>query len=338
MPTKAKKPKRATGHGSRATKKPSERDLREAGFECPNLAAAAERLGVADLVAMLKRSKRLSAAWDRGRVLRRVKDVASMGIVPEEADRHLEWPRGELVERIKTDRALAEVWDLANFEARTRARRGLMALAETGDRKAMQLYERLLDVDAKAESSIDCERLRPVALAKMTGIKREQWDRWAKESGCPRNIDGSYSLARVIDWLRKWERDKATGGKEAVGLNPMQTEKARMYKLQADEAEGRLIDRPTIVRVFCEQAARMVQLLGEARADQWSHEHEGKTAAQLKDSYVAAFRHLREIYEKFPPEVPMPAAAKAKIEEGIQILLATETTESTEKGTADERR
>jgi hypothetical protein len=177
---------------------------------------------------------------------------------------------------------------------------------------------------------LDAQRLTPTEIETATGIKRAQWDRWVKEGGCPRNADGTFSLSAVIDWLRKWERDKATGGKEAVGLNPMQAEKARMYKLQADEAEGRLIDRPTIVRMFRERAARMVQLLSESLADEWSQAHEGKTAAQLKDAYRARFQQIRELWIQFPPEVPMPPEAKAKIEEGIQMLLATEVTESTE--------
>jgi hypothetical protein len=133
--------------------------------------------------------------------------------------------------------------------------------------------------------------------------------------------DLTYALVQVIDWLRRWERDKATGGREAAGLNPMQTEKARMYKLQADEAEGRLLDRPSVIRMFRERAARMVQLLGEATADQWSHAHEGKTAAQLKPAYLETFQQIRSLWKEFPAEVPMPPEALAKIEEGLALLL-----------------
>ena len=63
-------------------------------------------------------------------------------------------------------------------------------------------------------------------------------------------------------------------------------------------------------------------------------EHEGKTASQLKDGYLAAFRQVREIWSQFPSEVPMPPEARAMIERGIEMLLATEGTENTEKGTA----
>lgn len=341
MARKPKTTKRVTGHEARATKKPSERDVREAGFACPDLAAAAERLGVADLDARLKRSKSLSAAWDRGRLLRKVSAAAreSHHII-EEADKTLDWPRGTLASLYKSDRVVRDLWDAGRLELKLSLSRSWIQRAHEADPKAVAAVEHLFAKPGQVDAVVNFDQLTVTELDRATGISRVQWDRWVKQSGCPRNFDGTFALARVVDWLRKWERDKATGGREAAGLNPMQAEKARMYKLQADEAEGRLLDRATVVRLFRERAARLVQVLGEARADQWSHEHEGKTAPQLKEAYLAAFRAVRAHWKEFPAEVPMPEEAKALIERGIELLLTTETqsAQSPEKGTADERR
>lgn len=325
---RAKKPSRKRTAKGPA---PSERDLRGAGFECADLAAAAERLGVADLAGVLARSKRLSAAWDRGQLLRRVQDMASTTlVVPERADRLLGLAKGSFEHIYQTDRIVRELWDRERFAGMISIERALVARMKEGDLKAVTAVEHLFGHRTEpAGSKLDAGHLTPTELESATGIKRAQWDRWTKEGGCPRNADGSYALAAVIDWLRRWERDKVTGSEKGIKQNG-ESALERLRRAQTDELLGRLLDRPEIIRRFRERAAQAILVFSEARADQWSHEHEGKTSAQLKALYTAAFRRVREIYAEFPPEVPMPAEAKAKIEEGIQMLLATEGTESTE--------
>lgn len=304
-------------------RKPTELEIREAGRDCPDMAAAGERLGRADLEGILKRFRRLSAAWERGQLLRRVKDVASTTVVvPERADRLLSLAKGSFEHLYATDRIVREIWNRERFAVLVEIERALVTRVKEGDLKAVTAVEHLFGHRTESAGEVKFHRLTPTVLETATGIKRAQWDRWTKEGGLPRGADGTYALVQVIDWLRRWERDKASGGKESLGLNPMQAEKARMYKLQADEAEGRLLDRPTVIRMFRERAARLVQLLSEATADQWSHAHEGKTAVQLKAAYLETFRKLRSLWKEFPAEIPLPPEARAKIEEGLQLLIS----------------
>jgi hypothetical protein len=305
---------------------PAERDIRQAAFAAADLAAAGVQLCVADLQAVLDRSPRLAAAWERGRLLRQVQEVATYSpLVPEAADRELQWPRGTLVKLMARDRIVRGIWREARHQALMKVQRGVFARAQAGDPAAVKAYERLME-HAEPVAAADFNRLTQTQLVEALGYPRQTLLRWEADNGLPRNGDKTYSLPRIIEWLLQWERDKITGGKETQGLNPMQAEKARMYKLQADEAENRLIDRATILRLFRERAARMVQLLGEATADRWSHAHEGQTAAQLKPMYIAAFRQVWTLWEEFPPEVPLPPEARARIEEGIGLLLKEETT------------
>ncbi len=314
-------------HGKRGkAARIAEAEVREAAFECESFDQAAERLGVADLQKLLDGKPKLAAAFERGRFLREVRRVAGKGIVAEEADRFFEpaLGRGELVDKIAKDRILADVWRTAHAEAKQQAREGLMRLARSGDAKAMALYEQLL-LEPPAGGELDWQDLTSTQLEGATGIKRAQWLRWVKDFRCPRKASGRYSLPAVIAWLREHE---STGGvKLNRGLNPMQVEKARMYKLQADEAEGRLIARDIVVRLFTARAARMVQILSEARAKDWAAAHEGHTAAQLEAEYLEAFRSLRLLWKDFPEEIPLPPVARAKIEEGIRLLMREGTTD-----------
>lgn len=305
------------GKGSR----PSESAVREAGFACEDLAGAAERLGRTDLETLFKTSKRLSAAWERGRLLRRVQQTAARGIVAEEADRFLDLPRGTLVARMVKDRLLAEVWGDAHFEARGRARAGLMQLAEAGDARAMKLWERLLFEEGKPVQPVEFDRLTPTQMESAVGIRRQVLDRWAKEDGLPRNGDGSYSLARFIEWVRRHERDLATGGQTAAGLNPLQSEKARRERRENDEAEARLVKIGVHVEDLTRRAYCLYAAINPHRIKDWVQNLAGKSVEEQEQVLAGEFAKVLAAYKKVSLDIPLPDEARAKIEEGLGLLM-----------------
>jgi hypothetical protein len=303
-----------------------EASVRQAALECESIEAAAEKLGVADLESLLTGKPKLAAAWERGRFLRQVRIVGLKGIVAEEADRFFEpaLGRGELCAKLKRDRALHDVWTSAALEAKLAVREGLIQRARRGeaDVKVMELYERLLldGPEAGNGGQIDWHDLTPTQLEKATGIARIQWRRWEEKNGCPRKANRRYSLPAVIAWLRVYED---TGGvKLEQGLNPMQAEKLRRYKLENDEAEGQLLPRADVAKILTQRAARLRELLSEARAQEWSQAHEGKTAAQLKPLYLEAFRQARLAWKDVPEDLPLPEPARAKIAEALALLVS----------------
>ena len=316
---------------TKAKPKPPIQAVREAGFECPDLAAAGERLGVSDLPDLLKTSKRLSAAWERGRLLQRVRNVAGKRyIVPEAADKLLLLPRGSFKAIYAKDHVIRDLWDRERFALLDAAEAKLAERVLAGDRNAIEAVEHLFGNRAEPAGEFDTQKVRPSRMEAATGIKREQWDRWAKDNGCPRNMDGSYSLARVIDWLRRWERDKATGGREAAGLNPLQTEKMRREKRDNDDAEGREIPIAIHVEELNRRAHCLMALISPFRAKEWAQSFCGKDEGELEQEILAAFGAIKKAYKSTSPDIPMPEEARLKIEEGLAILMKVET--------ADERR
>ena len=301
---------------------PTVKAVREAGFECEDLAAGGRRLGVADLAKLLKARPTLAKAWDRGRLLRRVREVArETHWVAAAVDKHLGLAKGEFVRLLARDRVVRELWEDNREALRVSLGRALIQRAEAADPKALAAVEHLFREGAAVVRDVDFQHLTPVQMQTATGIAHQQLLRWHKSDGLPRNVDGTYTVSEFVAWLRKWERDKVTGGAEAQGMNPMQAEKARMYKLQADEAEGRLVSREVVVGMLCARAARMVQMFNVHQAEQWSEEHAGQTAGQLLEAYQQAFHRVRMIWAQWPEEVPMPDAARTKIEEALTLLL-----------------
>lgn len=322
--------KKASHKRATAGPAPSERDLRAAGLECDDLAAAGERLDVADLAALLEKKPRLAAAWERGRLLRRVAEIAATTyVVPEAADKLLGLAKGTFGGVYRTDRIVRDLWDRHRFDLLLATEQGFAAKVKEGDPRAVTAVEHLFGHRTEpAGSRCDWGRLTLTEMENATGIKRAQWDRWVKENGCPRQADGTFALAAVLDWLRRWERAKSAGPQAGVKKDG-ESALERLRRVQADELLGRLIERELVGRILKERAARLVQLLSEARAREWAQAHEGKTAAQLQDLYRASFRQVREIWCTWPQEVPVPEAAKELIEQGLKLLI--------EEGTADER-
>ncbi len=321
----ARKPKKNPKSAIRNPKL-TERDLRAAGLGCESIEAAAERLGVADLPALLAAKPKLAAAWERGRFLREVLRVAKLGIVAAEADRYFTEPwqlqRGDLAVKLKHDHAMLDVWMSGQSEVRLQARVGLMERVKRGEvgARTMAIYEDLLLESRPKTTAVDWDNITQTQLEMATGIKRAQWGRWVEKNGCPRKASGRYSLPAVIAWLREYED---TGGvKLEQGLNPMQAEKLRRYKLENDETEGRLVPQAIVGKILAQRATRLLTLLSEARAQEWSQAHEGKTAAQLKPLYLEAFRQARLAWKEIPDDLPLPEAARAKIEEGLALLIA----------------
>ncbi len=296
--------------------------VREAAFASDTLAAAETRLGVKDLAGLLKKSKRLAAVWERGQLLRRIKDVASTTVVvPERADRLLGLAKGSFERLYAADRIIRELWDRERYAVLVEIERALVVRIKGGDLKAVTAVEHLFGHRTEpAGGAVDFGRLSPTQMETATGFPRQTIHRWAKENALPRQADGTYSLPDFLAWFAKWERAKITGGERGVKQDG-ESALERMRRVQADKLEGLLVERSDIVRMFRERAARLVQLLGEATADQWSHAHEGKTAAQLKPDYLETFRKIRTLWEEFPAEVPMPPEARAKIEEGLALLM-----------------
>ncbi len=330
MARKPTKSKRVTGHGSRATKRAtsderratlSDAAVREAGFDCVDLAAAAERLAVPDLADRLKRSRRLAAAWDRGRLLRRVRDIASTTyVVVESADKLLGLAKGEFASLYGKDRVIRELWERHRFDLLLATEQGFAAKVREGDPKAIAAVEHLFTARPAARD-LDYEHLRPVDLAKATGILAQQWARWVTENGCPQAMDGTYSLPRVLDWLRKWERDKATGGRESAGLNPLQSEKARRERRENDEAEGRLVPIDVHLEALTARAHCLYGVVSQHRVKDIVGLLTGRTPEEQEQILGEQFARVLEAYTKLSPDIPVMDEVRARIEDALKMLM-----------------
>jgi hypothetical protein len=297
--------------------------IREAAMECATMAAVESRLGVEDLAGRIEKSESLTKAWEKGRQLRDIRELAVTPICMEEASKKLGLGEDGLAKLYKRDHEVRDLWDRGRVDMLVKVKQGLMDRAVTGSPHALSAVERILRGEfgqAAGSQPGDFTKLSPTQIAEATGFPRQTILRWHKNHGLKRNADGTYSLPEFVEWVREFEVDKVTRTTGTAGQDPLREQKARKAKIEADLAEGRVILKEQHIRTLMTQAAWLVQLLSEAKAEEWAALHEGLTALQLKERYMDAFWALRSQWCMLPAEVPMSPAARAKFEEAFELM------------------
>jgi hypothetical protein len=238
--------------------------------------------------------------------LQAVRDLAEQTwLTLGEVDEVLVLKPGTFARLYRQNKSVRETWNKGRFALRIQTHKALAAKVKEADPKAVAAVKHLFGNPTDGAADRDFTRLTLADLERATGIHQRQLYRWHRERGMPRNADKSYSLPQFVEWHAQWEIGKLKSTK-APATNPMQAEKARLYRLQADEAEGRLLPRTDVIAMLQDRATRLVRLLSEQRAEDWSLAHEGQTAAQLKQAYVNAFMELRKLYCQSLEQIPLP--------------------------------
>ncbi|MDY0357074.1 MAG: hypothetical protein RBR19_14425 [Sedimentisphaerales bacterium] len=179
--------------------------IRQAGRECGDIETAGRRLGLDDLGALLGDDAELRQAWERGRFLRRLRELAEGPICLAVCAERLGMDEGAFRALLETDPEARDIWQQGRHTFFLRGKAAIMRGAEEGKPHGLKMVERLLQAEAgvsDAPERIDFRRLLPKEMSEAVGIDHHQMNRWSKEHGLPRGMDGSYSLPAFVAWLR----------------------------------------------------------------------------------------------------------------------------------------
>jgi hypothetical protein len=179
--------------------------LARASFQCKDLHQAEEQLGLQDLAGMLASSKPLQDAWQRGRFLRELSDLAESPLCQAAVAKRLGFDEAGFKAILATDPEAADIWRQGRHRFFIRAKTAILLGAEQGKAHCLRTIEAI----ARAESggsapgtAFDHNRLPMGEMERITGISRVQFARWV-EHGLPRDPDGNFRLPQFIAWLRR---------------------------------------------------------------------------------------------------------------------------------------
>jgi len=179
--------------------------IERAAYECETCAQAAEHLGieVAALRTSLERRPDVQTAWDRGRLLRKVRDLAAVTVTVWQAAKELGMDGPAFRQLLDTDAEVAAVWDQARRRLRRTAAEAVIRNAERGSRSAGRYVENFLRSEQKGPGmSFDFERVPIEIMTSILGKTRQTLWSWTRDSGCPRNPDCTYNVAEVFRWIQ----------------------------------------------------------------------------------------------------------------------------------------
>ena len=171
--------------------------IERTAYECETDSQAAESLGIeaVALRAALEDDLALQAAWDRGRFLRRVKDVAGVTITVSQAGRELDMDGPAFRRLLDTDPEVAAIWDQERRRLRRTAVEAVIKNAANGSRSAARYVEAFLRAEQTGPGAIfDYQRVPINVMIEITGKSRQTLHNWTRDAGLPRNPDCSQYL------------------------------------------------------------------------------------------------------------------------------------------------
>lgn len=230
-----------------------------------------------NLPGLLNEFADLHAAWRRGRLLRDLRRLASVGATRHEAahDLNIDLPSFERL--VSEDIEAAEIWNTGKLETAIRVKESLLANAEAGKAQAIKQLENVLRSEI-AHAAFNVQRVPESIVTEIFGVTRMTLNTWHREKGCPRNGgETTYDLPAMIAWFEQWTRAKA--GIVPADKGPSALEQQRLLDLQVRKRE--LVAKDAVEAGWSLRARALVSIL-ERMPEQLAPMAAGKTKEQLR--------------------------------------------------------
>jgi len=352
QPSAAKENRKSQIVNHKSRRSLTEASAQRLGLSCKDLAEADAASGLGpNLMKYFERHPRLRKAYDRGRLLRYLVELAPKAMIYEAARRlkDLGFSQFETAQDLRDfldgDAEANELWETARVNGWIANREALVKTAGQGNVAAIKLMDKWA-VDRQRETgeagSANFGRVGVNQAAELFGVARETIHEWRTEKGLPANIDGTFDLHRAIQWYEDYTLKKAVRGKGEVGpLNPFQQVKTERERLQLEKDRGELIEREAVV------GFQVVMMQNVVNAFHGAADLANRCFGQPREEIVARLEEFSdEVMGKLqhvPAELKLTPRAEAKLIELYEAIkpqmdgrkLATEVTESRKKGTTN---
>lgn len=248
---KAKGKKPAKGKKTAKPRKPAKAQppltkamVKAWGFDCENMTAAALNYK-GNLVGRLERSGPLRQAWQRGRFLRDISQLAAVGMTKAEVAVRLDIELAAFEDMLIGPEA-ADIWTRAQIETLVQLKTGILESAMQGKGPALKSFERILQDDRPA-SSLDVYRMTEKQMLAVTGVTRQTLHTWVTEKALSRNSDKSFDLRVFIRWFEGFSQRKVNVNPKVASEDEMRNIKTADLKRKLDAELGKLLDREEVI-------------------------------------------------------------------------------------------
>ena len=228
-----------------------EAEVRKLGLRCEDVADADSEIRTrSPLVLILKRYPRLKKAWDRGRFLRWLREVAAQAPTIAQAASHLGFSEQEFQELLDNDLEVADIWKKEQLKLYVETRRQVFELAADDVSWAKKCIYDLMTKHPEAglKANILEIGITTEQLAQLTKKSIQTIYNWIKKFNLPRQANKTFDLGTFFSWFEEFLLKKASGENASITpLDPLKQVKAERIRLELQKSRKELLARDEVI-------------------------------------------------------------------------------------------
>jgi len=304
---RSKKSKKKAKKKRKARPPVDEAEIRRLGLECETRteadAAVSTRRTLAEL---FRKYPELRKAWDRGRFLRNLRDMARTGVSISNAAKKLGFANGQVLRTmIDEDEEVGDLWNQTKLEIDIDIRSSIIEAAKDGKADAIRAVESFL-LDEREQPEFDPSRITILQLSEITGKARTTILEWHKKFGMPRNTDKTFDMGVVWAWREEFLLKKAPEGKEqAVILDPLKAMKAEKLRAELARHRNEVLDRNEVMISLVAWAQHIVSFCERGNVE-LSRLCVGQPREKIIEIHKRFFQDLHAETARVPKELHLP--------------------------------
>jgi len=317
--TAEKKVKSGNNKGAKSERSPiSARLVKLLALECESITEADTKINVSEhMDELFSKFPKIKLAWDEGRFLRNLQQLAATAVTIAEAEQSLGLEEGKLTEKLSCDAAIADIWNTARIECIVGIKNALVSQAKNGKPSAAKHIEGILKREL-ITGSADIRSISTNQLIELTGKTRQTIHDWYTKQGLPRNSDKSFDLCQFFRWFEDFNIKKITAG-PGQSLDPLKTIKAQKLEVELSKQRGQLLPRDI---VLAGQLARQQTLVNSfsRKGEDLAMLCHGLPTSKIAEILSRFFEDVRRQQCQLPEELQLPDDAAKKFGELLEEL------------------
>lgn len=291
-----------------------EAEVRRLGLECENMTEADAAIRTRkSLKEIFKKHPQIRQAWDRGRFLRNLRDLARTGVSVSEASKKLGFANGRVLRAmLDDDMEVGDLWNQTRLQIYIEIKSALIETAKEGKADAIRAVENFL-LEEKERPVFDPAHVTILQLTELTGKARQRIHEWYTKFGLPRNADKTFDLSIFLAWHEEFLLKKASMGKESVAvLDPLKAMKAEKLKVELASHRNELLDRNEVIIGQIAWVQNIISFCDRG-VEELSRLCCSQPREKIAEIHRRFFRDLHSEAVNIPKELRLPAALGRKL-------------------------
>lgn len=290
-------------------------------LECESLTEAEAAVKTRkSLTEIIEKHPRLQKAWNRGRFLRVIRDVASQSPSTSQAAKQLGFTERAFQEMLGQDKEVADIWYRQQLQLYLTVKGRIFDLVEEGNPWAIKILDDFLQAQAGLKVDVLEVGVTTDQLAKLTRKSIRTIYNWHTKSGLPRNVDKTFDLRTFFLWYEEFLLKKASGGNaSAVVLDPLKAAKAEMIKMELEKRRKQLLDRQEVV-ISWVQWVECFKAHCNRGAEELSRVCQNQPREKIKELMHVWFREMCLSFTKLPRHFELPVEMEKEFLDFLQRL------------------